>query len=125
MAQQGKVITGLKAQLEGAIEQLKAAQEALVAETAQVAKAAAHMPAVGGNAAGTTGTSNSGNPLREWFEEYTTGPGADKWSGYLDAYHHHFNRFRSRDKVTLVEVGVQSGGSIEMWQSYFGADKLK
>ena len=40
------------------------------------------------------------------------GPGVDKWSGYLDAYHQHFNKFRSQAKVVMVEVGVQSGGSI-------------
>ena len=122
MAQQGKLIKDLKAQLEGTIAQLKAAQEALVAETSQVAEAAAHMPTAGTNNAAPV---DGGNPLQDWFKEYTTGPGADKWSGYLDAYHHHFNRFRSQDKITFVEVGVQSGGSIEMWRSYFGADKLK
>jgi len=65
------------------------------------------------------------NPLQEWFAAYITGPGVHKRSGYLDAYHRHFNNFRYQDKVTFVEVGVQSGGSIEMWRSYFGADKLK
>jgi len=65
------------------------------------------------------------NELFTWFAHREKGPGAHKWSTYLDTYHQHFNRFRTQDKITLVEVGVQSGGSIEMWQSYFGADKLK
>ena len=65
------------------------------------------------------------NELFTWFAHREKGPGAHKWSTYLDAYHQHFNRFRTQDKVTMVEVGVQSGGSIKMWQSYFGADKLK
>jgi hypothetical protein len=43
---------------------------------------------------------------------------------YLDAYHRHFERFRSQEKVVMVEVGVQSGGSINMWRNYFG-DKLE
>ena len=65
------------------------------------------------------------NELHDWIKSYTKGPGVDKWMPYLDAYHRHFNRFRSQDKITMVEVGVQSGGSIEMWQAYFGKDKLK
>lgn len=65
------------------------------------------------------------NELFTWFAHREKGPGAHKWSTYLDAYHQHYNRFRTQDKITMVEVGVQSGGSIEMWQLYFGADKLK
>lgn len=65
------------------------------------------------------------NELFTWFAHREKGPGAHKWSTYLDAYHQHFNRFRTQDKITMVEVRVQSGGSIEMWQSYFGVDKLK
>ncbi|KAM3569605.1 hypothetical protein VYU27_008298 [Nannochloropsis oceanica] len=64
------------------------------------------------------------NELFTWFTDRQKGPGAHKWSTYLDAYHRHFNRFRTQAKITMVEVGVQSGGSIEMWRSYFGADKL-
>ncbi|KAI9027078.1 S-adenosyl-L-methionine-dependent methyltransferase [Hyaloraphidium curvatum] len=48
-----------------------------------------------------------------------------KWSGYFDAYHRHFKRFRARRKVVLVEIGVQSGGSIDMWQAYFGPNRLE
>lgn len=72
-----------------------------------------------------TETEPGKNELVTWFAQREKGPGLDKWSRYLDAYHRHFNRFRVQDKITIVEVGVQSGGSIEMWRSYFGADKLK
>lgn len=65
------------------------------------------------------------NSLLAWFTHRKKGPGTERWSRYFDAYHRHFNRFRTQAKITIVEVGVQSGGSIEMWQAYFGADKLK
>jgi len=65
------------------------------------------------------------NVLHDWINTYETGPGVHKWVPYLDAYHRHFNRFRSQDVITMVEVGVQSGGSIQMWQAYFGKDKLR
>jgi hypothetical protein len=44
---------------------------------------------------------------------------------YLDHYHRHFSRFRGQRKVVMVEVGVQSGGSIDMWTHYFGPTKLE
>jgi hypothetical protein len=34
-------------------------------------------------------------------------------------------RFRGRKKVVLLEVGVQSGGSINLWKHYFGNDTLE
>jgi hypothetical protein len=43
-----------------------------------------------------------------------------KWEAYFAAYHTHFSRFRGKN-VTMMEVGVQSGGSILMWRWYFGA----
>lgn len=30
-----------------------------------------------------------------------------------------------QDEVVLIEVGIQSGGSIKMWRDYFGKDKLR
>jgi len=48
-------------------------------------------------------------------------PLAHKWVPYFEAYHNHFKRFRNREGgVTLLEIGVQSGGSISMWRKYFG-----
>jgi hypothetical protein len=43
-----------------------------------------------------------------------------KWEHYLDIYHRHLQKFVGRD-VTLLEVGVYSGGSLDMWKAYFGA----
>lgn len=43
-----------------------------------------------------------------------------KWSNYFDIYEHHFSRFRKKP-VTIVEIGVGYGGSLQMWKSYFGS----
>jgi hypothetical protein len=42
-----------------------------------------------------------------------------KWSNYLQIYEHHFSRFKGRS-VTVLEIGVYHGGSLELWRTYFG-----
>jgi len=42
-----------------------------------------------------------------------------KWVHYFDIYHRHFAPFRGRP-VTVVEFGVNQGGSLQMWKNYFG-----
>lgn len=42
-----------------------------------------------------------------------------KWVHYFDIYEHHFARFRDR-QPTVLEIGVQGGGSLAMWRAYFG-----
>ena len=59
------------------------------------------------------------NPLRAFFDARRDGRGIWKWDHYLDAYHRHFERFRGRE-VHIVEIGVYSGGSLDMWRHYFG-----
>jgi len=59
------------------------------------------------------------NPLRDFFESRTTGRGIWKWDHYFDAYHRHFGKFVGRE-VNVLEIGVFSGGSLEMWRHYFG-----
>ena len=44
---------------------------------------------------------------------------ADKWNTYFDIYEKHLNSFVGKE-ITLVEVGVQKGGSLEMWSKYLG-----
>jgi hypothetical protein len=46
---------------------------------------------------------------------------SDKWDPYFDVYETYFAKFIGK-APTLVEVGVQGGGSIEMWRKYLGAD---
>jgi len=59
------------------------------------------------------------NPLRAFFDERKEGPGIWKWLHYFDIYDRHFHRFRNRE-VSILEVGIYSGGSLEMWKDYFG-----
>ncbi len=59
------------------------------------------------------------NTLRNFFYDRTTGPGIWKWDHYFDIYERHFSRFRGTS-VTVAEIGIYSGGSLDMWQYYFG-----
>ena len=60
------------------------------------------------------------NPLKDFFEARKEGPGIWKWNHYFDIYHRYLNPFRGRD-VRILEIGIYSGGSLEMWREYFGA----
>ena len=42
-----------------------------------------------------------------------------KWKHYCDVYHRHFSKFVGRE-VHVLEVGIYSGGSLQMWREYFG-----
>lgn len=59
------------------------------------------------------------NPLRLYFDEHTTGPGIWKWRHYFEVYDRHLGRFRDRP-VRVLEIGIYSGGSLQMWRNYFG-----
>ncbi|BBM83536.1 putative methyltransferase [Candidatus Uabimicrobium amorphum] len=59
------------------------------------------------------------NPLWDYFQQKKTGNGIWKWEHYFDIYHRHLKRFIGQ-KVSILEVGVYSGGSLEMWRSYLG-----
>ena len=59
------------------------------------------------------------NPLRDYFNAHTSGPGIWKCDHYFDIYHRHFAKFVGRE-VHVLEVGVYSGGSLGMWRDYFG-----
>jgi len=64
---------------------------------------------------------NAGNPLREYFENHTTGHGVWKWEHYFEIYHRHLSKFAG-EGPNVLEIGVYSGGSLEMWHSYFGEE---
>jgi SAM-dependent methyltransferase len=66
-----------------------------------------------------TGETRTANPLETHFDALSTGPGLWKWRHYFDIYHAHFSRFRGK-KPKILEIGVYSGGSTEMWREYFG-----
>ncbi len=59
------------------------------------------------------------NPLREFFDARKEGRGIWKWLHYFDIYHRHLQKFVGTD-AHIVEIGVYSGGSLDMWHDYFG-----
>ena len=48
-----------------------------------------------------------------------TGRVIHKWTHYFPVYELHFQRFVNRP-LLFVEIGVGSGGSLQMWKRYFG-----
>jgi hypothetical protein len=59
------------------------------------------------------------NQLRTFFDNRKVGNGIWKWLHYFDIYERHFSRFRGQE-VHIAEIGIYSGGSLEMWRDYFG-----
>ena len=59
------------------------------------------------------------NPLWEYFQKHKTGHGIWKWEHYFEIYNRHLGKFVGRNPRVL-EIGIYSGGSLEMWRSYFG-----
>jgi hypothetical protein len=62
---------------------------------------------------------SSRNPLWEYFQNHKEGPGIYKWEHYFEIYNRHLAKFIGKD-VNVLEIGIYSGGSLEMWRSYFG-----
>ena len=58
-----------------------------------------------------------GDLMKYWlFEEHRC---IDKWVHYFPIYEKWFAPYRGKD-IVFVEVGVQNGGSAQMWKHYFG-----
>jgi hypothetical protein len=57
--------------------------------------------------------------LRAYFDSHQTGKGIWKWTHYFDIYERYFHRFVGTE-VVIVEIGIYSGGSLDMWKNYFG-----
>src|SRR5690554_978194 len=51
------------------------------------------------------------------YEEHN-GKVSDKWSSYLHEYDRLFSGYRDRP-ISLLEIGIQNGGSLELWAKYF------
>jgi|ERR1035437_2387986 hypothetical protein len=62
------------------------------------------------------------NDLEEYFYQ-NKGRLISKWDHYFEVYDKHFQQYRNKE-VTILEIGVFHGGSLQMWKSYFG-DKAK
>src|SRR5687768_5280908 len=54
------------------------------------------------------------NDLLQYCAHKRSGRGLWKWEHYLEIYDRHFARFRGH-AVHVMEIGVYSGGSLEMW----------
>jgi 23S rRNA U2552 (ribose-2'-O)-methylase RlmE/FtsJ len=61
----------------------------------------------------------SRNTLEQFFDARTEGRGIWKWRHYFEIYDRHFSKFVGKD-VHMLEIGIYSGGSLEMWKHYFG-----
>lgn len=61
--------------------------------------------------------------LRTFFDGRAQGPGIWKWLHYFPIYERYFAKFRGRP-VNLLEIGIYSGGSLDMWREYFGAEAM-
>ena len=60
-----------------------------------------------------------GDLMKFWlFEEHRC---IDKWTQYFRVYEQWFSPYRGKD-IVFVEIGVQNGGSAQMWRHYFGKD---
>jgi len=86
-----------------------------------------HFPPLSASVAGSsplpeeTRKSNASAPNRfeEFYNARTTGRGIWKWNHYFEIYQRYFQKFVGRD-VNILEIGVYSGGSLDMWRDYFG-----
>lgn len=58
--------------------------------------------------------------MNSLFQLYLSHKGkvSDKWSIYLSTYERIFSEYRHKP-IRLLEVGVQNGGSLEIWSKYF------
>ncbi|KAH8098655.1 hypothetical protein JL720_1614 [Aureococcus anophagefferens] len=89
---------------------------------ARAGAAADAVAAAADAAANTYATARRGeSDFEKWMATYADGPLVHKVAHYFDVYERHFSRFRGR-RVVMLEIGVQSGGSIELWRAYFGDD---
>jgi len=60
---------------------------------------------------------DQGDLMKFWlFDEHRC---IDKWVHYFAVYEKWFSPYRGKD-IVFVEVGVQNGGSAQMWKKYFG-----
>tara|TARA_B110000003_G_scaffold202077_1_gene200728 strand:- start:7757 stop:8521 length:765 start_codon:yes stop_codon:yes gene_type:complete len=54
----------------------------------------------------------------EEIHKKNIGKVSDKWASYLPFYDQLFEKYR-KEKLSLLEIGVQNGGSLETWKAYF------
>ncbi len=55
--------------------------------------------------------------LMDLYQQHT-GKVSDKWSFYLYEYDRIFSPYREKS-ISMLEIGIQNGGSLEIWNKYF------
>lgn len=65
-------------------------------------------------------TAKQAPTFQGWYMAHADGRGIWKWSNAIEAYDRHFSPWVGQS-LLFVEVGVQSGGSLLMWQAVLGA----
>ena len=58
------------------------------------------------------------NDLEKYFMNGHKFP-LGKWWHYFEIYDRHFSKYRGKN-ITVLEIGVWKGGSLQMWKEYFG-----
>jgi hypothetical protein len=64
-------------------------------------------------------TDQAKGTLRGYFDSHQNGDGIFKWTHYFEMYERHLSRFVNSE-VAICEIGIYSGGSLQMWKRYFG-----
>ncbi|NTV91648.1 MAG: glycosyl transferase, partial [Clostridiales bacterium] len=59
-----------------------------------------------------------GSSIKQLYDNHQ-GKVSDKWLLYLEEYDRQFLPYRDK-AVNLLEIGIQNGGSLEIWAKYFG-----
>jgi SAM-dependent methyltransferase len=62
-------------------------------------------------------------PSFEELHQRTSGKLSDKWDLYLDIYDQALASYRDAP-ISLLEIGVQNGGSLETWSNFFPSAEL-
>ncbi len=57
--------------------------------------------------------------LREYFDTNQKGKAMFKCLHYFELYERHLEKFRGKN-IKVLEIGIAQGGSLDMWQYYFG-----
>ena len=59
------------------------------------------------------------NDLYSFYLQHRNTRVLHKWDHYFEVYERYLARFR-RSNPIILEIGVELGGSLEMWRDYFG-----
>jgi hypothetical protein len=59
------------------------------------------------------------NDLEKYFKSNTNRL-IHKWNHYFEVYDRHLSKYRGKE-ITILEIGVSQGGSLQMWKDYFGS----